>query len=165
MRWNRYAAFVMQHFDELLALEHPRGQIEAPDDFLVDAEHQQMTEVGVGFDSFEDRNLKSLGELRVHSIDFGIGWDQAMLGETNRAETMAAGRGEFEILLGRDVGIGREIGMYVQIYDHGDDTVARLRFGEGVANLDVIFEREDVRDQEDLRLHHDSISLGRHRTP
>jgi hypothetical protein len=42
---------------------------------------------------------------------------------------------------------------------------ARLRFGEGVANLDMIFKREDVRDQENLRLHHDSISLGRHRTP
>src|SRR5260370_24517915 len=43
--------------------------------------------------------------------------------------------------------------------------MARLRFGESVANLDMIFEREDMRDQEDLRLHHDPISLGRHRTP
>src|SRR5258708_11775676 len=165
MRWNRNAAFVMQDFDELLALEHPRGEIEAPDYFLVDAEYQEMAEVGVGFDSFEDRNLKSLGEFRVRSICFGIGWKEAMLGETNRVETMPTGRGELEILLGRDVGVGREVGVYVQIDDHGEDTVARLRFGESVANLDVIFEREDMRDQEDLRLHHDSISLGRHRAP
>src|SRR6266478_7771172 len=121
-----------------------------------------MAEVGVGFDSLEDRNLKSLGEFRVHSIYFGIDRKEAMLGETNRAETMPTGRGQLEILLGRNVGVGREIGVYVQIDDHRDGA---LRFGESVANLDVIFERDDMRDQEDLRFHHDSISLGRHRTP
>jgi hypothetical protein len=83
-----------------------------------------MAEVGVGFDSLEDRNLKSLSEFRVRSIYFGIGREEAMLGKTNRAETVPEARGELEILLGCDVGVGGEIGVYVQIDDHGDDTLA-----------------------------------------
>ena len=65
MRWNCDAAFVMQHFDQAVALEHPRRQIESARHFIGHAEQQQMTEVGVGFDSLEDGNLKLLREFRV----------------------------------------------------------------------------------------------------
>ncbi len=60
MRRYRNAALMMKHVDQMLAAEHPRSQIESADNFLVDPEHQQMTEIGIGFDSLEDRDLKSL---------------------------------------------------------------------------------------------------------
>ncbi len=106
MRRYRDAAFMVNHFDQAVALQHPPRQIESANDFVVNPEQQQVTEVGVGFNAFEDRNLKTLREFRIQSINFGIGRKQAMLSEANRVETAARALGEFEILLGRDVRVG-----------------------------------------------------------
>src|ERR1700735_5170391 len=41
-----------------------------------------------------------------------------------------------------------------------------LRFGEEViAHLEMVFDRENSRDQKDLRLHHQAIGFGRYRAP
>src|SRR5208337_916325 len=40
-----------------------------------------------------------------------------------------------------------------------------LRRGERVAHLDMVLDRENSRDQENLRLHHETIGFRRHRAP
>src|SRR5208282_5986764 len=40
-----------------------------------------------------------------------------------------------------------------------------LGLGEGVAHLAMVHERENSRNQEDMRLHHEAIGIRRHRAP
>src|SRR5271155_174237 len=124
---NRDAALVIEHLDQAVALEHPRSQIEPANHFVIHAEQQQMTKVGVGFDSLEDRDLKSLGQLRVQRADFSVAREQAMLGEANRAKSAPRALCEFKILLRRDVGVGRKPRVDVQVGDLAVDTTARRR--------------------------------------
>src|SRR5271163_2399813 len=86
-----------------------------------------MTKVGVSFDSFEDRNLKSLRQLGIQRTDFSVIREQAMLGEANRAKSAPRALGKFKILLRRDVGVGRKPCVDVQVGDHAVDTTARRR--------------------------------------
>src|SRR5277367_981505 len=78
---NRDATLVIEHLDQAVALEHPRSQIEAANHFVIHPEQQQMTKVGVSFDSLEDCNLKSLRQFRIQRADFSVVREQAMLGE------------------------------------------------------------------------------------
>ena len=153
------AALMMNHFDQAVALEHPRRQIESTHHFVVHTEQQQMTEVGVGFDSSEDRNLKSFGEFGVRPLNFGIVREQPMLSEANRAEAAAALFANSRYCSGATLESDESFVWTCR------SAIMKwmLRLGEEViAHLEVVFDRENSRHQENLRLHHQSIGFGRH---
>src|SRR5271154_1946250 len=124
---NGDAAFLIEHLDQAVALQHPRSQIEPANHFVLHAEQHQMTKVGISFDSLEDRNLKSLRQLGIPRTDLSVVREQAMLGEANRAKSAVRALRKFKILLRRDVGVGRQPRVDVQVGDHALDTTARRR--------------------------------------
>src|SRR5258708_2617037 len=123
----RDATLVMQHLDQVVALEHSRREIESSHHFVVHSEQQQMAEVGVGLNPLEDGDLKSLRKFGVQRADVGIAREQPMLGEANRAQAASRILRELEILLRGDIRVGRKQGVDVKVGDHQADAMARRR--------------------------------------
>src|SRR3989442_1218085 len=77
-----------------------------------------MTEISISLDTFEDTHAEPSCEFFVGAIQVRISREKAVFGEANCAERRGASRRCLQIALGQSIGIGRKLGMNVEIDQH-----------------------------------------------
>jgi len=71
---------------------HPAFKVESALEFASDAENEEVTEVGISFDTFENADAEPSREFFVNAIQLRISREKAVFGETNCAEWNGAPR-------------------------------------------------------------------------
>src|SRR5260370_3957575 len=94
---------------------HPAFKVETALQFASNAEDEQVTEVGICLNTFEDADAEACRELLVNAVQISICRKETVFGEANGAEWYGTLRRHFQIALGHIIGIVPSPGMNVEM--------------------------------------------------
>ena len=85
----------VNHLDHQLRAMHPPFKVETALEFAGNAENEEVTEVGISLDTFEDADAEPCRQFFVSAIQVSISREEAVFGETDCAEWNGAPRRYF----------------------------------------------------------------------
>src|SRR5215831_3037696 len=104
---NCNAPLFVDHLDHQVRAMHPALKVETALEFSGHTEHEEVAEIGIGFNAFEDTDAEPRREFLVGTVQDRINREQAVFSKADCAEAKSSSRRCFEIALRRYIGVRR----------------------------------------------------------